>query len=112
MESAVKVGDYGTAGGSVMESAVKTAQDRPHHHLSNLLLTDYQQFIYIFSVTCHLTSQLLEECWMVISIIIRGRSFSYQMRDSWLGVTYGSVSRTIYWVDRAGRALPQARTLS
>jgi hypothetical protein len=48
MESAVKVGDYGTAGGSVMESAVKTAQDRPHHHLSNLLLTDYQQFIFIF----------------------------------------------------------------
>ncbi len=49
---------------------------------------------------------------MVISIIIRGRSFSYQMRDSWLGVTYDSVSRTIYWVDRAGRALPQARTFS
>ena len=29
MESVVKVGDNGTAGGSVMESAVKTAQDRP-----------------------------------------------------------------------------------
>ena len=53
MESVVKVGDYGTAGGSVMESAVKTAQDRPHHHLSNLLLTDYQQFFYFF---CKLSS--------------------------------------------------------
>ena len=48
MESVVKVGDYGTAGGSVMESAVKTAQDRQHHHLSNLLLTDYQQLFYIY----------------------------------------------------------------
>ncbi len=47
MESAVKVGDYGTAGGSVMESAVKTAQDR-QHHLSNLLLTDYQQLFYFY----------------------------------------------------------------
>ena len=48
MESVVKVGDYGTAGGSVMESAVKTAQDRQHHHLSNLLLSDYQQLFYIY----------------------------------------------------------------
>ena len=63
MESVVKVGDYGTARGSVMESAVKTAQDWPHHHLSKLLLIDYQQFFYFFSVNCHLTSQLLEECW-------------------------------------------------
>jgi hypothetical protein len=53
MESVVKVGDYGTAGGSVMESAVKTAQDQPRHHLSNLLLTDYQQFFYCF---CKLSS--------------------------------------------------------
>jgi hypothetical protein len=92
MESVVKVGDYGTAGGSVMESAVKAAQDWPRRHLSNLLLTDYQQFfcLFVFSEFCHLTSQLLEECWNENSHPASsslGRSSLYQMSRTYVRIS-------------------------